>query len=169
MLASARLRSQPGSCRSAGLAGGAAVDEGLAAAADGLEEVLHLGAMGIAPGGTLFGVGLTAGGFILDAGGAALGDGDGVGGGFLGGVGLAVLQAQHLQAVAFDDGGAFGAEDVEEDLRVARAAGERDPGRLQHADGRLAELGADPVAGDQGDGVGHCGWCSDARRSQRRR
>jgi hypothetical protein len=33
--------------------------------------------------------------------------------------------------------------------------GEADPGRLQDTDSGLGELGADPIAGDQSDGVGH--------------
>src|SRR5690606_33912199 len=48
---------------------------------------------------------------------------------------------------------------------------ERDAGRLEHAPRRADDLGADPVAGDEGDTVGHeCGraveW--DGRRSYTR-
>ena len=115
---------------------------GLPPRADGFEEVLDLGAVGVAPGGALLGGGLAAGRLILDGGGAALGDGDGVGGGFFAGEGLAVLEHHALEAVAFDDGGAFGAVDVDADgeaLVGGRGGGDR-------ADGAAGE-----IAGGDGD------------------
>ena len=36
--------------------------------------------------------------------------------------------------------------------------GEPDAGRLEDTDSGLAELGANPIAGDQSDGVGHGTW-----------